>query len=150
MSTKFTERELKKRLIKNLKEGICCRVGVSTFLPNQVGVIATRDIPKGVDPFQIPDEDWNGKVISLTHQDLNSLDSTTRDMVNDFYHPDETGLYPVNANGLNALDVSFYLNHSDTPNIKVYHAPGEYYRFKTKRPIRKGEELTYRYFNINF
>jgi hypothetical protein len=152
MPRQITDSISRARLIKNLKDDVYCRIGISKLLPDQVGVIAIRTIPTGVNPFKTPDRHYNTKTIQVTNQDLTDVPSATRQMINDFYQPDEeTSEYPVNANGLNALDISFYLNHSDTPNLEVYHAPGEYYGFRTIRAVKPNEELTYRYFdNLTF
>ena len=143
----------KQRLINNLQNDIYCRVGVSKVVPNQVGVIATRDIPAGTNPFATAHPRQSDRIIELTHQDLEGLDPTTRQMVNDFYVADDTtGTYPVNQSGLNGLDVSFYLNHSDQPNLNVVHdnSGDDYAGFRTNRNIKKGEELTYRYSHATF
>ena len=52
-------------------------------------------------------------------------------------------LYGINATGLVSMDMSWYVNHSDTPNIETVEAEceGEFSSCRTMRPITAGEEL---------
>jgi hypothetical protein len=140
---------MEKNLIKNLKNDIYTRIGVSKFLKDQVGVICVRDIPKGVDPFNKPTKLFNEKTIELHIDIVEKLDPKIKKMINDFYTPinykNGTIKYPINENGLNALDISFYLNHSDNPNLECYIDDGDYYRFRSIKNIKNGDELTYDY-----
>ena len=56
-------------------------------------------------------------------------------------------LYGVNATGCNTLDLSWYLNHSKDPNIEFKEASeeGSFCTYRTKREVKKGEELTVDY-----
>jgi hypothetical protein len=63
--------------------------------------------------------------------------------------PTETGAYPILDTGLNDLNITFYMNHSDQPNMML-HDDGEgegdgYAKFIALRDISVGEELTYTY-----
>ena len=65
--------------------------------------------------------------------------------IRDFFPANEDGVHWVSGWGLNNLNVSFYLNHSDTPNVEPHGADGPYVGFRTNRDIRAGEELCYCY-----
>jgi SET domain-containing protein len=63
-------------------------------------------------------------------------------MVTDFIAPNSDGSYSVPSQGLNALDVGFYMNHSSQPNVAVVHDPRYHYtQFVTSRDVAAGEEL---------
>ena len=47
--------------------------------------------------------------------------------------------------GFNSLNLTFYLNHSDNPNLNIVSDNCEYMGFITKRPILAGEELFINY-----
>ena len=51
--------------------------------------------------------------------------------------------YGINATGLVSMDTSWYLNHSDTPNIESIEADeeGQFGSYRSTRLIRAGEEL---------
>ena len=122
----------KAQLLENLKKDVYCRIGVSRI--QGVGVVAVRNIPKNVNPFK-GSRDY--KLISFTQAELKNLDPEVNRMVSDFFaQEDETILIP--DHGLNSIDVSFFMNHSSHPNVKV----GEDQNFYTTREIEKGEELT--------
>lgn len=67
-------------------------------------------------------------------------------MINDFFEPEDNAYY-IPENGLNSLNISFYLNHSKNNNIGVVNddTDDEYSGFVTLRPIKKGEELLINY-----
>ena len=50
------------------------------------------------------------------------------------------------ASGPNNINISFYMNHSDDPNISMVEVKGKpYLEFITNRNILEGEELTINY-----
>lgn len=121
------------------------RVGLSKVAG--VGVIAIRPIPKNVDPFKTATSggchDMPLKMLSKS--DVDSLPDTVRKLVHDFISPTKDGLYGVPARGMSTIDVSFYLNHSDTPNLDVVSRGCTYMSFVTNREIAVGEELSISY-----
>jgi SET domain-containing protein len=63
-------------------------------------------------------------------------------MVKGFFAAGKDGGYWVPQGGLNSIDISFFLNHSKQPNVKII---GDGSNFVTARRIKKGEELTVAY-----
>ena len=53
--------------------------------------------------------------------------------------------YDVLCYGPNDINISYYLNHSDKPNLDLAVGKSEYYEFITNRKIKKGEELFINY-----
>lgn len=133
----------KASLIENLANHTWCRLAVSKIVPENVGVVALRDIPQGVDPFAKPESVEEPGVVHMTESDMNLLHPNVKKYAEDFFEYDENGLAMSRA-GLNALDISYYLNHSFQPNLDVVHE-GEWIAFRTNRIVAEGEELTYTY-----
>lgn len=130
----------KQQLLKHLQNEVYCRIGVSKI--HGVGVFAIRDIPKNTNPFK---HSFNGEGIVFSTNELEKLPKEVQKIIDDFLVHEKDGvLIPVN--GLNQLDISFYLNHSENPNVKTGDN-GE--TFITMRDIKKDEELTYIYTPID-
>ncbi len=121
----------KPQLLENLKKDVYCRIGVSRI--QGVGVIAVRDIPMGVNPFK-GSRDY--KLIPFKKEELEKLNPEVLRMANDFFAQEGDSLL-IPECGLNSIDVSFFMNHSKNPNVKV----GADQDFYTMREIKKGEEL---------
>ena len=133
----------KNKLLKHLKNDIYCRIGVSNV--HGVGVIAIRDIPKGVIPFTTLSKEED-KIITLTNDDIKDIHPSVRKILKDFFGVKKSKDYDVYAYGPNYINVSFYLNHSDKPNIDVIEdTKDNYLKFITNRKIKKGEELFINY-----
>ena len=126
---------MKQKILENLKNTYC-RLKPSKI--EGVGIFAIRDIPEGIDPFFGAQDQ---ELIKFSREELRGLDEVILDMVDDFFiHED--GLINVPEFGLNGMDISFFLNNSNNPNIKTTDN-GE--NFITIRKIKKGEELTSSY-----
>lgn len=141
-----------KRLYNNLKHDTYCRIGVSEIKEAGVGVIAIRDIPRGTDPFKYPQRGRRkDKVIHISEDELKSLDKNVQQYVKDFFFPTSPDgkkiFFPVTCDGLNSMNISFYLNHSETPNLDLVPGKDPYYEFRTNKDIKKGEELFINYFD---
>ena len=133
----------KNKLLKNTFKDVYCRLKPSGI--SGVGVFAIKTIPINTNPFKkcnINSEKVN--YISVKKEELKNLDSQIMDMVKDFFHEDK-GYFPIALNGLNSIDITFYLNHSDNPNIEIINEDNNYFSFITKREIRVGEELFINY-----
>jgi hypothetical protein len=137
------------RLKHNLLNETFCRLAVSTIPDAGIGVIAIKDIPKGVNPFK-----WAGnakredQIIYISEQDLSQFNPNVQKLVTDFFFPEiKNGkkYFPVTVFGINSIDSSFYLNHSDTPNVDMVNDDSVYYEFRTNREITAGEELFINY-----
>ncbi len=113
---------------------VWCRLAATE---HGVGVVAIRAIPKGVDPFKRCDP--FGDVLELRDTELEASDAPkeAKQMVRDFCALQD-GVYFVPDYGMDAIDKSYFLNHSAKPNM-VTRDDGEV--FVTARRIKKGEEL---------
>jgi len=131
---------MKKQLINNLTNDVYCRIMPSKI--HGVGVFAIKDIPKGIDPFKTTNNiKYNS--IELYDQDIKDLDINVKKMLDDFFGKECTY---VPLNGLNSLDISFYMNSTENPNIDtIDDEKSEYFVFRTNRDIKKGEELFIKY-----
>ncbi|HEY5405848.1 MAG TPA: SET domain-containing protein [Ginsengibacter sp.] len=108
-----------------------------------IGVFALRPIPKGCrDMFSKPDP--NEKWITLTNEEVLNLPDHARRLVENYCLFDVNQYY-VPEKGFKVVDVSLFLNHSDTPNI-ISIDDGNY--FETLRDIAEGEELLIDYGTI--
>ncbi|MBY0294077.1 SET domain-containing protein [Patescibacteria group bacterium] len=123
----------KRQFLKSLND-VWCRLAVTK---HGVGVVAIRDIPKGIDPFKNCDP--HGDVLEISEKELESADAPkeAKQLVRDFCALQD-GVYFVPDYGIDAIDKSYFLNHSDKPNM-VARDKGE--EFITGRKIKKGEEL---------
>jgi len=97
-----------------------------------VGVFAVRDIPKGAAVFGEDDE----PVIRVPAKAVRRLRPELRRLYEDFGVL--CGGEYICPRSFNLLTVSWYLNHSDTPNTRC----DSDLRFVTTRRIHKGEEVT--------
>lgn len=130
----------KEQLLTHLKHHTYCRLKPSSV--NGVGVFAIKDIPAGVNPFTVntPRNYLKYVVVELDDADVSKLPPGVRKMLKDFCKYNNT--YDVPFLGFNAIDISFYLNHSNKPNLQIIDDPrSEYLAFKTVRKIKQGEEL---------
>lgn len=130
----MTSRMTKTQFLRSLND-VYCRLGVTT---HGVGVIAIRPIPKGIDPFKNCDPDDGALRISEKELRDAKAPESAKKIVRDFCALQD-GVYFVPAYSVDRLDKSYYLNHSDTPNM-ITKDGGEY--FVTARRIKAGEELT--------
>jgi hypothetical protein len=122
----------KKQILKQLKHDVYCRLKPSK---HGIGVFAIRDIPINTDPFKgcMPNSDF----VAIPKKIIHKLKNPVKEMVKDFC-PLQDGEYWFPTTGLQAIDKSYYLNHSKKPNMKTQDS-GE--NFITSRNIKAGEEL---------
>ena len=136
----------KQKLLDNLRNDVYCRLGVSNI--QGVGVFAIKPIPADIDPFKAVDDScYDERTVVLTAREVQALPTRVRTLIKDFFfkNPD-TDTYGVYYKGPNKMDVSYYLNHSDDPNIRLEAVDGcPFYEFRTARKIKIGEELTFDY-----
>jgi len=114
-----------------------------------VGVFAVKPIEKNINPFKVT-RTRKEKVIQLSESDIKNVHPNIKKMLKDFCKTDNT--YDVPFYGLNSIDITFFLNHSKTPNLDVVYDPSsEYLDFRTNRHIKIGEELfiDYRVYNTD-
>ena len=116
-------------------ENVYCRLRPSK---DGVGVFAVKQIPKGTNPFI---GCFEGEFIPIAEEKIRALSPEIQELIIDFC-PFQDGLYDVPECGLNAVDISFFINHSDTPNMEEN---GDDYLFYALRDIEAGEELSVDY-----
>lgn len=108
-----------------------------------IGVFALRDIPKGCrSMFGKPDaaEEW----VTISKKEVENLPPYSRFLVENYCLYDEAN-YFVPAQGFKKMDLSLFLNHSDTPNI-ISVSDGDF--FEAILDIKAGEELLIDYGGI--
>ena len=113
-----------------------CYTRIQLSLIHGVGVFAIKDIPKGIFIFGEEDE----KFVKVLKSDIFDLDYEVKRLYKDFCVL-ENGYYycPIS---FNRMDSSWYLNHSENPNVDCKK---DGYLFYSLRDIKKGEELTVNY-----
>jgi len=125
----------KKDILERIKNTYC-KLKASSI--QGVGVFAIRDIPENINPFfGIPDQKW----LRFSMDDLGEIDKNIMEMIDDYFVIEKDETINIPEYGLNGMDMSFFVNHSDTPNLVTHE--GRY--FLTARKIKKGEELTVGY-----
>ena len=126
----------KQKILHNLRNTYC-RIKTSGI--HGIGVVAVRDIPKGTDVFQghIPHE-W----YRISAEDLKTLDKEIVKMIDDFFVIEKDGSVELPESGLIGMDMSFYLNTSDKPNVATSDDGNTFFSI---RKIKMGEELTVAY-----
>lgn len=146
MDDRIDRKVEKPELLLNLKNSIYCRLQPSPI--SGIGVFAIRDIPNGINPFEIAGQTCQAdQVIFISKDELQDLPNEIQQTIPHFFakKPNDQ-YYPIISGGLNAINISFYINHSSHPNITLVTVPGcDYYQFITKNKIRTGEELTFDY-----
>jgi SET domain-containing protein len=127
----------KKQFLASLSE-VYTRLAPTAY---GVGVIAIRSIPQGTDPFKNCDP--FGDVLEISESEFEASDAPeeAKELARDFCAL-QNGTYFVPDYGIDAIDKSYFLNHSDTPNLTT-HDDGE--SFVALRDIAKDEELTANY-----
>jgi SET domain-containing protein len=126
----------KLKILENLKNTYC-RLRPSKI--EGVGVFAIRNIPKGKNPFPgTRKQIWHKFNIS----ELKKIDKEIMPLIDSFFVIHKDGSVEISDSGLNGMDISYFLNNSDKPNIKTVD-DGE--NFVTLRKIKKGEELSVSY-----
>ncbi len=142
----MAERSLKKRIINNLEEETFARLMPSKI--HGIGVVAIRQIPADTDPFKLtcPRKE---RVVTLSDEDIRFMPEEVKKLLTDFVGSDQKRHsigYDVPDYGMNGIDISFYLNHSDSPNLKMVPLThSAYIGFRTKHVILSHEELTIDY-----
>jgi SET domain-containing protein len=103
----------KKKLLQHLRTEVFCRLGVSPV--HGIGVFAIRAIPKGAKPLK---SRLKMHEIKFNHAEVSSLPPQVRKELDMFCYYDKHHML-ISAIGLNSMNMSVYLNHSKTPNLKM-------------------------------
>jgi hypothetical protein len=101
-----------------------------------VGVFAIRAIPQGCRRMFTPPR-GDDEFVAVPRADIDSQPAHVQALVENYCVYDAT-TYWVPRDGFRALDLSFFLNHSEAPNV-VAVDDGAY--FEALRDIDAGEEL---------
>ena len=129
-------------MLHNLRNDVYCRIGRSNIAG--VGVIAIRPIAKGVNPFKTGIK--SKEIVAVADKDVKKLPTAVKAMINDFFYKEPDGNWYIPKGGPNNLDITYYINHSNKPNLDIIDSPSDdMLMFKTNRPIKTGEELTISY-----
>lgn len=130
---------LKKRLHEHLKKEVYCKLGVSKI--HGVGVFALRDFPKGTLPLRSM---VTHKEKKFSRAELKDIPGSVRKHLSDFCLVEGGRIY-VPQIGMNAVNLSVYLNHSKTPNL-FFNAEDE---LEALYDVKRGDEMTIDY-DISF
>lgn len=126
----------KQKILNDLKNTYC------QLRPSKiegVGVFAIRDIAKETNPFKgLKKQIWHKFKIS----ELKNLRKEILSLVDSFFVIHNNGTIYISDSCLNGMDISYFLNNSEKPNVKTID-DGE--NFITIRKIKRGEELTVSY-----
>lgn len=131
----------KKDIIKDLEENIYCRIQRSPI--QGVGVFAIKEIPKGTNPFKTY---MDVDVVAIPEKEImenKKIPKAVKDMIRAFYAVQNGKIY-CDARSFNEINISYFLNHSEKPNLNVTEINEETI-FTTNRIIRVGQELTSNY-----
>lgn len=130
----------KKKVFEKLKNTFC-RIQRSKI--HGVGVFSMIEMPKNTDPFYgTTEQRW----FKFSESELGNLNKEVRKMTSDFFGMDKKRRFSIPECGLNSMDISFFLNSSEKPNIKTID---DGVSFRTLRKIKSGEELTVSYRNYD-
>jgi SET domain-containing protein len=130
---------LKEKLYEHLLGEVYCKLGVSKL--HGIGVFAMRDIPKGTQPLNSM---VSKKEIKFSRIELKKVPSSVRKHLASFCLVEKGRVFAPEI-GMNAVNVSIYLNHSKTPNLRFNKKD----ILEATRDIERHEELTIDY-DISF
>jgi len=135
----------KQKNLENLKNTYC-RLKPSKI--EGVGVFAIRDIPKGTNPFLgIKNQSW----LKFNISELKKIDKEILKMIDDFFVIEKNNTVYIPKSGLNGIDVSFFVNNSKNPNLKIVgDGIKKEISFIVCKKIKKGEELTVSYATYDY
>lgn len=126
----------KQEILAQLKNTYC-RLKPSKI--EGVGVFAIRDIPEGINPFgKAFPEVWH----EFQQEELKDLPQEIIELLDVFYVVEKDGSVYIPEKALNGIDISFFVNNSENPNIKTIDGG---LNFVALRKIKKGEELVISY-----
>jgi SET domain-containing protein len=131
----------KEEIIQDLAENVYCRIQRSAI--HGVGVIAIKKIPKGTKPLLVSDD---ASVVPISEKEImenKNIPDAVKETVKAFYAMSD-GMIHFPGRSLNQIDISYFMNHADKPNIDCQEI-GEDIIHVANRDIEIGEELTIDY-----
>lgn len=128
--------KMTKENVLEILKNTYCRIKPSKT--EGVGVFAIRDIPENTNPFYGSKQKW----FKFNILELKDFDKEILELINDFFVIEEDKTVLIPEFGLNGMDISFFLNHSENPNIETKDGG---FNFITLKKIKKGEELLVSY-----
>jgi len=136
---------MKQQLMEYFQQSAYVKLAPSPIEGAGVGVLALRTIPCGVDPFAGPNPQPRDVYIPMQSAELARMPTEVREYAQDFFPllDESSAIYAVPANGFASFDSSWYVNHSDEPNVRFEPVdPDEAGSgFVTLRAVDVGEEL---------
>lgn len=139
---------LKEILLEHLKNDVVARISKTEY---GVGVAAFRKIRNGQFPFTTPAGPCiNYHTVRITPDEAAAIDPAMKELLADFFL-NPHGNYPMPIMGPNSIDLGFYLNHSDTPNLDIRFLENcDLSIYVANRDIEPGEQLTINYCKFGF
>lgn len=123
-------------LIAEAYNEIYCKLAPSPI--HGVGVFAIKEIPSNTVIFRSKIE-W----VEVPTKFLHRINANVADLYESLLYKDEVReIIYIPKTGFSSIDISFYLNHSATPNCR-YDLELDF--IVSKREILVGEELTFDY-----
>ena len=124
---------MKKQEIINFLSCTYCRIKTSKI--HGVGVHAIMPIKKGTNLFPDCSVDLN-KIIKINKKEVDHLHENVKQMMGDFLIESETHYFTPTS--LNKIDISYFLNHSNTPNCEWVESDDS---FRNLIDLDEGDEL---------
>ena len=125
---------MRQSIIQNLKLPQC-KLGVSKIPNAGIGVFSLSEIPKDYPIFGPRQKNY-----FIRWEELSDVSENVLRYIKCICHSNEEGFFIDSF--LDQIDISFYVNHSDSPNLLHDENADVYY---TARKIEIGEELTLLY-----
>ena len=122
---------MRQSIIQNLKLPQC-KLGVSQIPNAGIGVFSLSEIPKDYPIFGPRQKNY-----FLRWEELSDVSDAVLDYIKSICHSNEEGFFIDSF--LDQIDISFYVNHSDSPNL-IHDENADVYF--AARNIKAGEELT--------
>lgn len=122
---------MRQLIIQNLKLPQC-KLGVSKIEGAGIGVFALSNIPKDYRVFGP-----RGHLHLIRWNEISDVSDAIKDYIRYICHSDNEGFFIDGF--LDQIDLSFYVNHSENPNLIHDECSDVYF---ADRDIGEGEELT--------
>ena len=99
----------KTSVIQNTINDVYCRIKTSKI--HGIGVFAIRDIPANINPFKkCHKSKLTDEYYLINKSEISKVPAPVKKMLEDFVGG-EHKIYAIPKNGLNSMDITFYMNH---------------------------------------